>query len=164
MKKLRISGFIRESVVDGPGFRLVIFTQGCPRQCPGCHNPDLIPTEGGQEVGSEDVLKLVDENITPLTKGITISGGDPLMQSAALAEVLPVVRDKYPKLDIWAYTGYTFEQVKDLPAMKYIDVLVDGAYEQDKRDLNLAFRGSANQRIINVPKSLRHNEAVVLDF
>ncbi|WP_027364861.1 anaerobic ribonucleoside-triphosphate reductase activating protein [Desulfotruncus alcoholivorax] len=164
MAKLRISGFVRESVVDGPGFRLVIFTQGCPRHCPGCHNPDLIPTGGGQEVGTEDVLKMIEENVTPLTRGITISGGDPLMQAAPLAEVLIAVRDKYPKFDIWVYTGYTFEKIKELPVLKYIDVLVDGPYEQDKRDLNLAFRGSSNQRIIDVPRSLGQNQAVVLEF
>ena len=163
MSKLRISGFVRESVVDGPGFRLVIFTQGCPRHCPGCHNPDLIPAEGGQDASIQEVLNIINENVTPLTRGITISGGDPLMQAAPLAEFLQQVRTKYPKFDVWVYTGYTFEEIKDLPVLKYIDVLVDGAYDQDKRDLSLAFRGSANQRIIDVPRSLGQNQTVTLE-
>lgn len=154
MRTIKISGIIKESVVDGPGFRLVIFTQGCPRHCRGCHNPDLIPASGGREMTSGEVLQLIKQNISPLTGGITFSGGDPLMQADALLEILQLVRKEYPQYSIWVYTGYTFEEVKTWPVLQYIDILVDGPYEEDKRDISLAFRGSLNQRLIDVPASL----------
>lgn len=136
--------------MDGPGFRLVIFTQGCPRHCKGCHNPDLIPTGGGQEMTPEELIGMIKNNITPLTAGITFSGGDPLMQAEALDVVLSLVRRELPQLNIWVYTGYLYEEVKDLPALEHAHVLVDGPYQEDKRDLALPFRGSTNQRIIEL--------------
>lgn len=150
MSKLRVAGLVKESVVDGPGFRLVIFTQGCPHSCRGCQNPELIPPRGGRELAPEEVVSLIRENITPLTAGITFSGGDPLMQAEALAAVLALVRGEFPRLNIWIYTGYLYEEVRDLPALQYADVLVDGPYEEDKRDISLPFRGSSNQRIIEL--------------
>ena len=152
MIKLRVSGIAKESVVDGPGFRLAVFTQGCPRHCPGCHNPDLIPARGGREMTTEEVLDMIGKNITPLTAGITFSGGDPLMQAEALNAVLRRVREELPQLNIWVYTGYVYEEVKDLPALEYVDVLVDGPYVEGERDISLPFRGSANQRIIHLSR------------
>lgn len=152
MLKLRVAGVVRESVVDGPGFRLVIFTQGCPRHCRGCQNPELIPAEGGREMSPMEVVRLVRENMTPLTTGLTFSGGDPLLQAEALAAVLQQVRGAFPRLNIWIYTGYLYEEVKDLPALRYADVLVDGPYEAERRDAALPFRGSANQRIIELSR------------
>lgn len=154
MKTIKLSGMVKESVVDGPGFRLVLFTQGCPRHCPGCQNPDLIPAGGGREMAPGEVLQLIKKNISSLTGGITFSGGDPLMQADALAELLKLLRLEYPQLNIWVYTGYVFEEVKHLPVLQYIDVLVDGPYEESRRDISLAFRGSSNQRLIDVPASL----------
>jgi len=148
LNKLRVSGLVKESVVDGPGVRLVIFAQGCPRHCRGCHNPDLIPPVGGQEMTPEEVIGMIKDHITPLIDGITFSGGDPLMQAEALDAVLRLVRREFPRLSVWIYTGYLYEDVKDLPALKHAHVLVDGPYQEDKRDLSLPFRGSANQRII----------------
>lgn len=101
-----------------------------------------------------EVLQLIKQNITPLTGGITFSGGDPLMQADALTETLQLVRQEYPQYSIWVYTGYTFEEIKNWPVLQYIDVLVDGPYEEDRRDISLAFRGSSNQRLINVPASM----------
>ena len=150
MRQLRVSGFVKESVVDGPGFRMVIFTQGCPRHCRGCHNPDLIVPVGGQEMTPEEVVGMIKNNITPLTSGITFSGGDPLMQAEALDAVLSLVRRELPQFNIWVYTGYLYEDVKDLPALKHAHVLVDGPYQEDQRDLSLPFRGSTNQRIIKL--------------
>ncbi len=154
MNTIKISGIVKESVVDGPGFRLVIFTQGCPRHCRGCQNPDLIPAIGGREMTPQEVLHLIKQNITSLTGGITFSGGDPLMQADALAETLKLFRLEYPQFSIWVYTGYTFEEVKHWPVLQYVDVLVDGSYEENKRDISLAFRGSSNQRLIDVKASL----------
>jgi len=158
LSNISISGMVKESVVDGPGFRLVIFTQGCPRHCPGCHNADLIPASGGRELTPGELLEVIRDNITPLTRGITFSGGDPLMQAEALAGVLKLVREEWPQFDIWVYTGYTFEEVRDRPVMQYIDVLVDGPYVESLRDISLAFRGSSKQRIIDVKASLAAGE------
>jgi len=154
LTKLKLSGLVKESLVDGPGFRLVIFTQGCPRHCRGCQNPDLIPLSGGREMTPLEVLQLVKDNVTPLTGGITFSGGDPLLQAEALGEILTLVRREYPQWSIWVYTGYVFEEVRHWPVLQHIDVLVDGPYEAARRDISLAFRGSANQRLIEVQASL----------
>ena len=101
-----------------------------------------------------EVLQLIKNNLTPLINGITFSGGDPLMQAEVLTDVLKLIKKYYPGINIWVYTGYTFEEVRHLPALRYIDVLVDGPYKQEQRNISLAFRGSANQRLIDVPKSL----------
>lgn len=164
LSKINIAGIIKESVVDGPGFRLVIFTQGCPRHCSGCHNPDLIPPSGGREMTPEELLESINNNITPLTRGITFSGGDPLMQMEAMAALLKLVREKWPGFDIWVYTGYTFEEIRNWPGLQYIDVLVDGPFVESLRDINLAFRGSSNQRLIDVQSSLEDGEVVYLSF
>lgn len=102
----------------------------------------------------EQVLQLVKVNITPLTGGITFSGGDPLMQADVLAEILKRLRLEYPHFKIWVYTGYVFEEVRHWPVHQYIDVLVDGPYVESRRDISLAFRGSSNQRLIDVSASL----------
>jgi len=104
---------------------------------------------------TDEVLQLIKDNTTPLISGITFSGGDPLQQAEALADILKNVRLEYPQYSIWVYTGYIFEDVRHLSALKYIDVLVDGPYEADKRDLALPFRGSSNQRLIDVAASLQ---------
>jgi len=101
-----------------------------------------------------EVLQLVKDNVTPLTGGITFSGGDPLLQAEALGEILTLVRREYPQWSIWVYTGYVFEEVRHWPVLQHIDVLVDGPYEAARRDISLAFRGSANQRLIEVQASL----------
>jgi anaerobic ribonucleoside-triphosphate reductase activating protein len=151
---IKYAGMISDSVVDGTGIRLVTFLQGCPRHCPGCHNPELIPQNNGREIEAKDFARMILKRITPQHSGITFSGGDPLMQADALYDVLTRIRKKRPDLSIWVYTGYNFEEVKDLPVMNLIDVLVDGPFIEQQKDLGLAFRGSSNQRIIDVPKSL----------
>lgn len=152
--KVRIAGITKSSVVDGLGIRTVVFFQGCPRHCPGCHNADTIPFAGGREMTAPELVTEINNSISPMTKGITFSGGDPLAQHEALLEVIQLLRKQQPNLDIWVYTGYTFEEVRDYPVLKMIDVLVDGPFIQAERDISLAFRGSANQRLIDVPKTL----------
>ncbi len=164
MSVLNIAGIVKESVVDGPGFRVVVFTQGCPRHCPGCHNPELIPRTGGREMTPRALLDTIKENVTPLTRGITFSGGDPLLQADALLEAVKLVREEFPQFDIWVYTGYTFEEVKDLPVLRYIDVLVDGPFLEAQKDMNLAFRGSANQRLIDVKQTLKSGRVSCLSL
>lgn len=158
---IKYAGLIGDSVVDGAGIRLVTFLQGCPRHCPGCHNPDLIPNNCGCTLEEKDFARILLKKITPQHAGITFSGGDPLMQADALFDVLSLLRKKRPDLNVWVYTGYKFEEVRDLPVMGLIDVLVDGPFVEQQKNLGLAFRGSSNQRIIDVPKSLLKKERIV---
>jgi len=164
MKKVRVAGITKSSVVDGLGIRTVVFFQGCPRHCPGCHNADTIPLTGGQEMTVSQLVTEINNSISPMTKGITFSGGDPLAQPEALLEAIELLREQQPNLDIWVYTGYTFEEMRDNPVMKMIDVLVDGPFIQAQRDISLAFRGSHNQRLIDIPKTLATGEVVSLQL
>ncbi|MBO8136643.1 MAG: anaerobic ribonucleoside-triphosphate reductase activating protein [Desulfotomaculum sp.] len=164
MIKVRVAGITRGSVVDGLGVRTVVFFQGCPRHCPGCHNPGTIPFEGGREMPVIELVQEILDTVTPLTKGITFSGGEPLAQPEALLETIKMIKEKKPSLDIWTYTGYTFEEVKHLPVLEMIDVLVDGPFIKEKKDLALAFRGSSNQRLIDVPKTLAAGRVVELQL
>lgn len=162
MLKVWVAGITKGSVVDGLGIRTVVYFQGCPRHCPGCHNPETIPTEGGRELTVEQLVEEIIATITPLTKGVTFSGGDPLLQAEALLAVIKLLKERQPQLDIWVYTGYQWEEVKHLPVLSLVDVLVDGPFIEEKRDISLAFRGSSNQRIIDVPKTLATGRTVLL--
>ncbi|MDD4601870.1 Anaerobic ribonucleoside-triphosphate reductase-activating protein [bioreactor metagenome] len=161
---IRYSDIISESVVDGQGIRVAAFLQGCPRHCNGCHNPELLPMVGGIEAGEKEFAELILSKITPLHKGITFSGGDPLVQAEALLKVIFLVKRKNPKLDIWVYTGFTFEEIMDLPVLSVIDFLVDGPFVAAQKDLRLPFRGSTNQRIIDVSRSLTTGRVVELEI
>lgn len=164
MSSLRIAGVARQSIVDGTGLRFTLFTQGCPHGCPGCHNPGTHDFSGGYDCSTEKILWELDAN--PLLRGVTLSGGEPLCQAAAL---LPLARALPGRgLDIWCYTGYTLEELlvmtaRDKPLaelLTLIDVLVDGRYMEAQRDLTLRFRGSRNQRILDLPLSLSRGGAV----
>jgi len=151
---LRLSGVISESIVDGPGFRYVVFTQGCPHGCPGCHNPQTHDFNGGTLIDPLTLLPEIDEN--PLLAGVTFSGGEPFVQPEAL---LPLAREiKARGLHLLIFSGYTYEQLTDLMTtreaigelLKLCDTLIDGPYIEEQRDLTLQFRGSANQRILQL--------------
>lgn len=150
--KLRIAGIVDDSVVDGEGMRLTVFTQGCPHHCPGCHNPDTHDFQGGHETTPEAILAEMEKN--PLLSGVTFSGGEPFMQPAPLTRLARAVHQR--GLDVWSYTGFTLEELlaRHNPAINAllaeIDVLVDGKYLEDQRDLTLTFRGSSNQRVIDM--------------
>lgn len=150
--KIRIAGIISESVTDGEGLRYVIFTQGCPHHCFGCHNPKTHSFAGGYEVDTDSLKKEIFEN--PLLAGITFSGGEPFCQPKPLAELAKAVHSR--GLNVWSYTGYTLEALRekndeDINALlANLDVLVDGKFEMDLKDLTLPFRGSSNQRIIRL--------------
>jgi anaerobic ribonucleoside-triphosphate reductase activating protein len=164
--KLRIAGITKESIVDGPGIRYVIFTQGCIHNCPGCHNPETHDLNGGYEVDVDDVLG--DISKAKYIKGVTFSGGDPFLQASTLSYMASKVKEA--GYDVVSYTGYTFEELlnsndKDkLKLLESIDVLIDGRFILSQKDLSLKFRGSRNQRVIDVKKSLYSNEIVQLSW
>lgn len=162
--EIRISGIARDSIVDGEGIRLTVFTQGCPRRCPGCHNPETQPLVGGRTTTVGAVVAELDEN--PLLTGLTLSGGEPFLQPGAL---LPLARAAHARgLDVWSYTGFTLEELRaqgdtDVDALlEELDVLVDGDYREELRDLTLHFRGSRNQRIIDLVATRRTGELTLL--
>ncbi len=154
---LTVSSILEESVVDGLGIRLVVFFQGCSHNCQGCHNPALLPFEGGTKYSEDKLCDIIIKKITPLHRGITLSGGDPLFQKKQLTLFLSKLKQQKPDLNIWVYTGFTYEQIKDWQLMEYIDVLVDGPFKEEEKDFNLKFKGSKNQRIIDVPKTVKDN-------
>ena len=161
--RISLSGVTGDSIVDGPGLRLTIFTQGCLHHCPGCHNPQTHDPEGGSWADTEDILAAAAEN--PLLDGITLSGGDPFLQPVpclALAEGAHKIG-----LNVWTYTGYTWEALLEendtekLALLKETDVLVDGPFLRAERSLELRFCGSRNQRLIDVKKSLAEGKVVL---
>jgi anaerobic ribonucleoside-triphosphate reductase activating protein len=149
--KIRVSGFARESVVDGPGIRFVIFVQGCHHGCPGCHNPQTHDPQGGKEIAVDEILAMIDSN--PLLDGVTLSGGEPFLQAKALAELARHCRDR--NLSVVVYTGFYYEEIladssnRDWQELlSQTDILIDGPFEREKRTTELMFRGSSNQRIL----------------
>ena len=161
--RISLSGITGDSIVDGPGLRLTIFTQGCLHNCPGCHNPQTHDPSGGSWADTEDILAAAAEN--PLLDGITLSGGDPFLQPVpclALAEGAHKIG-----LNVWTYTGFTWEALLEendtekLALLKETDVLVDGPFLLAERSLELRFCGSRNQRLIDVKKSLAEGKVVL---
>ena len=158
--KIRIAGIIPESFVDGAGIRYAIFMQGCLRNCKGCQNPATHDLNGGKIFDTEDIISAIKKN--PLLTGITLTGGEPFLQIAPAIEIAQAAKNL--NLNVWCYTGYKFE---NLPAqadelLRNIDVLVDGAYIEELRDLELNFRGSSNQRVIDLNKTRAENKIVLL--
>ncbi len=159
---LKYAGIIPDSTVDGPGIRTVVFMQGCIHNCPGCHNPQTHDINAGEEITPRELAKMVLKDISANHAGLTLSGGDPFLQDVELCEMLEFVKKRMPELNIWAYTGYLFEQIKDSPMLKYLDVVVDGPFVMAKKSLKLIYCGSGNQRLIDVKKSLEQGEVVQL--
>ncbi len=157
---IRIAGLVEESIVDGPGFRFAVFTQGCPHHCPGCHNPQTHDFAGGRDEDTSAIIEKFRKN--PLLDGITLTGGDPLCQPEACLELARAAHEA--GLNVWAYTGYLYEQALENPAMRAlleeVDVLIDGPFLLAERTLSLRFRGSKNQRAIDVPASLKSGAVV----
>lgn len=159
--EIRIFGIVDESIVDGPGFRMGVFVQGCPHHCPGCHNPGSHAFDAGTLMDTDDIVKRAVEN--PLLDGVTLSGGEPFCQPLPCAEI---ARQAHAHgLNVWSYSGYTFEQLlegteEQKALLRELDVLVDGRFELDKRSLELRFRGSSNQRVIDVPQSLAQGRVI----
>lgn len=165
--KIRLANELQtDSIVDGEGIRTVIWTQGCPHHCKGCHNPHTFNYNGGFEIEVDDVIEQI-LNIE-LQDGITFSGGDPMVQPKECTKIAEAAREK--GLSVWAYTGYTFEELlekakDDLNIMEFIkniDVLIDGRFVFEEKSLDIYYRGSKNQRIIDIQKTLKKDNKIVL--
>jgi len=163
---MRIAGLIQDSIVDGPGFRFVVFTQGCDKFCEGCYNPETWDIKGGSEMAVDEIIALMMSN--PLTDGLTLSGGEPFLQAADCVLLASAAKEK--GLSIWVFTGYLFEELffrsiaepEIGELLVLIDVLIDGEFILAERTMSLKWRGSRNQRIIDVPASLKVGKAIEL--
>lgn len=160
---LRIFGIVEESIVDGPGIRFTVFTQGCPHNCFGCHNPESHDFNKGVLVPVEVILEKIKKN--PLIDGVTFSGGEPFMQ---IEPIIYLCREiKKLGLSVIIYTGFLWEQLiedeKCKELLKYVDIIIDGKFQMEKRNLSLKFTGSENQRIIDVKCSMENNSCVEMD-
>jgi len=160
---LELSGITADSIVDGPGIRTTVFSQGCPHHCPGCHNPETWEFGCGTPMEEEAVLDIISAN--PLCRGVTFSGGEPFAQAEGFAILAKLLKAR--GYEVASYTGYTFEQLlrgteAQRELLKNLDVLIDGPFLLEQRSLELSFRGSRNQRILDVKKSLADGRAVCI--
>lgn len=160
---MKIYGLVQDSIVDGPGLRFSCFVQGCVHNCPGCHNPDSHDMNAGIEMSVNDVIKEMLRS--PITDGLTLTGGEPFIQAE---DCLTLAKTAHANgMNVWAYSGWTFEYIlnngtnaqKEL--LKEVDVLVDGPFILAERSLSLNWKGSRNQRVIDVQASLVNNEIVL---
>ena len=164
---MNIAGIVGDSIVDGPGLRSTVFFQGCAHKCPGCHNPGTHSFDDGYLIDIEEVEKMID-NLDG-QDGITFSGGDPFYQPKECTILAKYAKKK--GLNIWCYTGFTFESLLKMSKnnsdiydfLKEIDVLIDGPFLLEKKSLDAIFRGSTNQRIIDVNKSLKNKKVLLVD-
>lgn len=164
---LRIAGTVNDSIVDGEGIRFTIFTQGCPHNCKGCHNPQTHDFNGGELVEISTLLEKIKSN--PLLDGVTFSGGEPFCQAEILAELGADIKSL--GLDIVTYTGYTFEELYKNSGkngwrklLEVTDFLIDGKFILELRDWQIKFRGSSNQRYIDCKKSLEQGRVVEIEL
>jgi len=156
---LRLSGVVKESIVDGKGLRFVVFCQGCPHHCPGCHNPHTHDFNAGTDTDIEKIVEEVKKN--PMLQGVTFSGGEPFCQAGAFAALARRLKEENRKLDLMVYSGWTYEQLvkksEEEPAvgelLKLCDTLVDGPFILAQKDLTLRYRGSRNQRYIDLVRT-----------
>lgn len=159
---IRINGYVNDSIVDGPGLRFALFTQGCPHACPGCHNPQTHDLLGGRVADTGEIIALMREN--PLLSGLTLSGGEPMLQPEAC--LLLAREARAMGLDVWVYSGYVYGDLLEMgeavnQLLAACDVLVDGPFILDQRSLTLPFRGSRNQRLIDLKASREAGQAVL---
>lgn len=157
---IRVLSIIEDTMVDGPGFRTSIYCAGCRHKCPGCHNPQSWDFSGGKDMSTEELMRII---VADPYANVTFSGGDPMYQAAGFAELARAIHRRTNK-DIWCFTGFRFEdliQHDQRELLEQLDVLVDGPYVAALRDPDLLFRGSSNQRIIDVQASLFASEVVL---
>jgi anaerobic ribonucleoside-triphosphate reductase activating protein len=157
---ISVYGRVQDSIVDGPGLRYVLFVQGCNHHCKGCHNPETWEFNNSKLMTAEAVIAEISGN--PLVTGVTFSGGEPVEQAD---ELLPVLEwCKANNYDTMMYTGYTYDQIKDLPILNYVDYLVDGEFIEEQKSLLLKFRGSKNQRIIDIKQTRDSGQVIEVDY
>ena len=160
---LDLAGIVNDSIVDGPGIRMTVFAQGCPHHCQGCHNPETWQFGCGTPMEEERIADIVATN--PLCRGVTFSGGEPFAQAEGFTKLAQLLKER--GYEVASYSGYTFEELLNgteaqQELLKRIDVLIDGRFELAQRSLEIPFRGSKNQRIIDVKKSLTAGEPVCI--
>ncbi len=165
---MKMAGFYDESISNGLGWRAVLFVSGCPHHCPGCHNKQAQDYNYGEEFNKQEILNRIQKN--SILKGITVSGGEPLCKEN-IAEVVDFIKDVKkikPNFNIWCYTGYTMEELEKRQdaitqeALNEIDILVDGEFKEAQKDPSLKFRGSKNQRIIDIKKTKKVHKVIEL--
>ncbi len=158
---------IREmDISNGPGIRVSIFTQGCHFHCKNCFNKETWDFKGGKEFTTNTIDKILNLSEKDYIKGLSILGGEPMHPEniVGTTKLAKVFKEKYPNKSIWVWSGYKYDEyLKDKEVLNYIDVLVDGTYKDDLHDPNLKWKGSSNQRVINVPKSLEANKIVLFN-
>jgi anaerobic ribonucleoside-triphosphate reductase activating protein len=157
---IRVLDIIEDTMVDGPGFRTSIYCAGCRHKCPGCHNPQSWAFDQGHEMSVEDIMKIIEAD--PYAN-VTFSGGDPMFQAAGFAELAGEIHKRTNK-DIWCYTGFTFESLitqEQRELLEQLDVLVDGPFIEKLKNPDLLYRGSSNQRLIDVKESLKQGKVVL---
>ena len=161
---LAILRIVEDTMVDGPGMRTAIYAAGCTHHCPGCHNPQSWDIRAGEKMTTEDILRPI---LADPFADVTFTGGDPMMQPEGFTELARAIRERSRKT-IWCYTGYTYEALLTMPPqrelMQHLDVLVDGPFVQSLRDEQLRFRGSSNQRLIDVQRSLDAGEVILWEL
>ena len=166
---MKIAGFYDESISNGLGWRAVLFVSGCPHNCPGCHNKVAQSFDYGEEFNESQIIERIKEN--SILSGITVSGGEPLCKEniAEVNKFIENVRKEKPGFNVWCYTGYTLEELKNRndditnETLKNIDVLVDGRFVESRKNPEIKFRGSDNQRILDLKKCLKENKIVELE-
>ena len=160
---MRYHNITKDDMLNGDGLRVVLWTAGCEHHCRGCHNPVTWDPNGGLEFDDDAKQEIFDELNKPYISGITFSGGDPLLACTRgeMTSFVKEIRQRFANKTIWMYTGYDWSDVKNMPVMEYIDVLVDGRFVKALKDNNLHWRGSSNQHVIDVKKSLALGQMVL---
>lgn len=149
-------------MLNGNGLRVTLWVAGCEHHCANCHNPATWDINSGIPFDVAAMNELLDALNQDYISGLTLSGGDPMHidNREEILRICDIVKQKFPKKNIWMYTGYTFEEIQDSPILQYIDVLVDGPYIEEQRDITLPFRGSTNQRLIDVKETLKQGQII----
>ncbi len=157
---IRVLDIVEDTMVDGPGLRTTVYCAGCRHRCSGCHNPQSWDFNAGRDMSTDEIMKVI---LADPFADVTFSGGDPMYQPEGFAELAKAIKSKTNKT-IWCYTGFSFEQIMSdsrlQPLLLQLDVVVDGPYKKELRDTDLRFRGSSNQRIIDVRRSLEEKRGV----
>lgn len=162
---MKYHNITHDDMLNGQGLRVVLWVSGCNHRCDECQNPITWDVNNGVEFDKDAEKELLDDLKKNYVEGVTFSGGDPLhtQNRDEITRLAKKIKDEFPSKDIWLYTGYLWEEIKDLEIVKYIDVLVDGPFKKEVKDVKLHWKGSANQRVIDVKKTIDSGKVVVLE-